>query len=173
MRKVQLLGVQTEKIYIEIENSKLARLGLDPAAITAALQAQNAMAAAGMLETVSDNVYLRITGMFENLEDIRTTPIQADGRTFRLGDIAKVSRAYAEPADPKMFYNGQLAIGISLAMEPGGNILTLGKNLETTETGTAGRAGNQSNGQSTQSCGILHWRIYQIPGRSYCHRLDS
>ncbi|HMM23122.1 MAG TPA: efflux RND transporter permease subunit, partial [Selenomonadales bacterium] len=132
VRKVQLLGVQTEKIYIEIENSKLARLGLDPAAITAALQAQNATAAAGMLETASDNVYLRITGMFENLEDIRTTPIQAGGRTFRLGDIATVTRAYAEPTDPKMFYNGQPAIGISLAMEPGGNILTLGKNLETT-----------------------------------------
>ncbi len=132
VRKVQLLGVQTEKIYIEIENSKLARLGLDPAAITAALQAQNAMAAAGMLETASDNMYLRITGIFENLEDIRTTPIQAGGRTFRLGDIATVTRAYAEPTDPKMFYNGQPAIGISLAMEPGGNILTLGKNLETT-----------------------------------------
>jgi multidrug efflux pump len=131
VRKVQLLGVQTEKIYIEIENSKLARLGLDPAAITAALKEQNAMAAVGMLETVSDNVYLRITGMFENLEDIRTTPIQAGGRTIRLGDIAKVTRAYAEPTDPKMFYNGQPAIGVSLAMEPGGNILELGKNLET------------------------------------------
>lgn len=132
VRKVQLLGVQTEKIYIEIENNKLARLGIDPAAITAALQEQNAMAAAGMLETASDNVYLRITGMFENLEDIRATPIQAGGRTFRLGDIATATRSYAEPADPKMFYNGQPAIGISLAMEPGGNILTLGKNLETT-----------------------------------------
>jgi len=130
--KVQLLGVQTEKIYIEIENSKLARLGLDPSVITAALKEQNAMAAAGMLETASDNAYLRITGMFETLEDIRTTPIQAGGRTFRLGDIAMVTRAYAEPADPKMFYNGQPAIGIALAMEPGGNILTLGKNLDST-----------------------------------------
>lgn len=130
--KVQLLGVQTEKIYIEIENSKLARLGLDPSVITAALKEQNAMAAAGMLETASDNVYLRITGMFENLEDIRTTPIQAGDRTFRLGDIAKVTRTYAEPSDPKMFYNGQPAVGIALAMEPGGNILTLGKNLDNT-----------------------------------------
>ena len=132
VRKVQLLGVQTEKIYIEIENSKLAQLRIDPAVITAALREQNAMATAGMLETASDNVYLRITGMFENLEDIRTTPIQAGGRTFRLGDIATVTRAYAEPADPKLFYNGQPAIGISLAMEPGGNILTLGEDLETT-----------------------------------------
>ena len=131
VRKVQLLGVQTENIYIEIENSKLAQLGIDPAIITSTLQAQNAMAAAGMIETSSDNIYLRITGMFENLEDICNTPIQANGRTFRLGDIAKVTRGYSDPADPKFFYNGQPAIGISLAMEPGGNILTLGKNLET------------------------------------------
>lgn len=131
VRKVQLLGVQTEKIYIEIENNKLASLKLDPAAILSVLQEQNAMAAAGMLETVTDNVHLRITGMFEDLEDIRTTPIEAGGRSFRLGDIANITRAYAEPSDPKMFYNGEPAVGISLAMEPGGNILTLGKNLET------------------------------------------
>ena len=130
VKKVALLGVQTEKIYIEIENNKLSQLGIDPSTITATLQAQNAMTSSGMIETAADNVYLRVTGMFENVEAIRNVPIQANGNTFRLGDIAKVSRSYAEPADPKMFYNGQPAIGISLAMEPGGNILTLGKNLE-------------------------------------------
>lgn len=134
VKKVQLLGVQTENIYIEIENSKLAELGIDPALITSTLQAQNAMSATGMLETATDNVYLRITGMFENLEDLRNTPISANGRTFRLGDIAKITRSYAEPADPKFFYNGQPALGISIAMEPGDNILTLGKNLDTTVT---------------------------------------
>lgn len=132
VKKVQLLGVQTEKIYIEIENSKLAQLGIDPNLITATLQSQNAMAAAGMMETTSDNLYLRVTGMFERVEDIRNIPIQGNGRTFRLGDIAKVTRTYVEPADPKFFYNGQPALGISLAMEPGGNILDLGKNLEKT-----------------------------------------
>jgi len=132
VKKVALLGVQTEKIYIEIENNKLSQLGVDPNIIMATLQAQNAMTSSGMLETNSDNIYLRVTGMFENIEDIRKVPIQANGSTVRLGDIAKVSRAYAEPTDPKMFYNGQPAIGISLAMEPGGNILTLGKNLEST-----------------------------------------
>ncbi|HMM22869.1 MAG TPA: efflux RND transporter permease subunit [Selenomonadales bacterium] len=132
VKKVQLLGVQTEKIYIEIENSKLAQLGLDPGVITATLQAQNAMAAAGMVETTSDNLYLRVTGMFEQVEDIRSIPIQGNGRTFRLGDIAKITRTYAEPSDPKFFYNGQPALGVSLAMEPGGNILTLGENLEKT-----------------------------------------
>ena len=132
VKKVALLGVQTEKIYIEIENNKLSQLGIDPSTITATLQAQNAMTSSGMLETASDNVYLRVTGMFENVESIRNVPIQASGSTLRLGDIAKVSRGYSEPTDPKMFYNGQPAIGISLAMEPGGNILTLGENLAST-----------------------------------------
>lgn len=132
IKKVHLLGVQTEKIYIEVENSKLAQLGIAPSLITSTLQAQNAMTASGMLETSSDNVYLRVTGMFENLDDIRNIPIQAGGRTFRLGDIAKVTRTYTEPTDPKFYYNGEPALGIALAMEPGGNILTLGKNLEKT-----------------------------------------
>lgn len=131
VKKVNLLGVQQEKIFIEIENAKMAQLGIDPALITAAIQSQNAMAPAGMLETKADNVYLRVTGMFEKVDEIRSLPIQANGRTFRLGDIAKVTRAYTDPGDPKFFYNGQPAIGISLAMESGGNILTLGESLET------------------------------------------
>ena len=132
VNKVQLLGVQTEKIYIEIENSKLAQLGISPELITSTLAAQNAETAAGMLETASDNIYLRITGMFEQLDDIRNVPIQANGRSFRLGDIAKVTRAYAEPSDPKFYYNGEPAIGISLAMKTGDNILALGENLAKT-----------------------------------------
>ena len=132
VRKVKLVGVQTEKIYIEMENAKLAQLGLDPNIIAQTLQAQNATTPSGMIETASDNLYLRVTGMFENTNDIRNTPIQANGRTFRLGDIAKVTRTYSDPIDPKMFYNGQPSIGISLAMEMGGNILTLGKDLDYT-----------------------------------------
>lgn len=132
VKKVQLIGIQTEKIYIEIENSKLSQLGIDPNLITSTLQTQNTMSPAGMFETTSDNMYLRVTGMFENLDNLRNTPIEANGRTFRLGDIAKVTRAYAEPSDPKFYYNGEPALGISLAMEPGGNVLTLGNNLEKT-----------------------------------------
>ncbi|MBP2643101.1 MAG: acriflavin resistance protein [Firmicutes bacterium] len=132
VKKVQLLGTQTENIYIEMENSKMAQLGIDPSVITSTIQAQNAMSATGMLETETDNMYLRLSGMFEHIEDIQNLPITASGRTFRLGDIAKVTRSYVEPTDPKMFYNGQPAIGIAVAMESGGNILTLGKNLENT-----------------------------------------
>lgn len=129
VKKVDLLGVQTEKIYIEMENSKLAQLGIDPNLIISTVKAQNAMTASGMVETSSDNVYLRISGMFEDLEGIRNLPIRADNRTFRLGDIAKVERGYIEPMEPKMYYNGQPAIGIAVSMEKGGNILSLGDDL--------------------------------------------
>lgn len=132
VRKVKLIGIQTEKIYIELDNSKLAQLGIDPNTISQTLQAQNATTSSGMVETNSDNLYLRVTGMFENVEAIRDTPIIANSRSFRLGDIAKVARSYSEPMDPKMYYNGQPALGIALAMEPGGNILTLGADLEKT-----------------------------------------
>jgi multidrug efflux pump subunit AcrB len=131
VKKVELIGVQAEKIYIEIENSKLARLGIDPNLIISTIKAQNAMTASGMVETSSDNVYLRVSGLFDDLDSIRNLPIRA-GRTFRLGDIAKVERGYGEPADPKMFVNGQPAIGIALSMDKGGNILALGDDLEKT-----------------------------------------
>lgn len=129
VRKVKLLGVQTEKIYVEIENSKLAQLGIPPETILSTLQAQNAMAPSGMLQTSSDNVYMRVTGMFENLEDIQSLPIGINGYSFRLGDIAKVSRGYSDPSDPQFYYNGQPAIGIAVAMDTGGNILNLGKDM--------------------------------------------
>jgi multidrug efflux pump len=130
VKKIDLVGVQPEKIYIELESSKLAQLGIDPQSIITSVQAQNAMSPSGMVETQSDNVYLRVTGMFENIENISNLPIRADERTFRLGDIAKIERSYIDPPEPKMYYNGQPAIGIEISMEKGGNILTLGKNLD-------------------------------------------
>jgi multidrug efflux pump subunit AcrB len=132
VRKADLIGVQAEKVFIEIETTKLAQLGLAPSDITNAVQAQNSMTPSGMVETVSDNVYLRITGIFENLGDLKNLPIRASGSTFRLGDIARIERSYIDPADPKMYYNGQPAIGVALSMEKGGNILTLGENLDKT-----------------------------------------
>ena len=129
VKKVDLIGEQTEKIYVEIETVKLAQLGMSPTDITSAIQAQNAMTPSGMVETSTDNVYLRVSGMFEKIEDLKSLPIRAGGRTFRLGDIAKIERGYIEPADAKFFFNGQPAIGIAVSMEKGGNILTLGENL--------------------------------------------
>lgn len=128
--KVELIGVQAEKIYVEVESSKLAGLGIDPAAIIAAVKAQSAMTASGMVETTSDNVYLRVSGVFENVEGLKSLPIRVNERTFRLGDIARIERGYVDPMDPKMYFNGMPAIGIALSMEKGGNILTLGSDLE-------------------------------------------
>ncbi len=130
VKKVELIGVQPEKIYIEMESSKLAGLGIDPNQIIAAVKAQSAMAASGMVETASDNVYLRVSGLFENIDGLRNMPIRVSERTFRLGDIAKIERSYVEPMEPKMYVNGQPAIGIALSMDKGGNILSLGTELE-------------------------------------------
>lgn len=132
--KVEIVGEQSEKVYIEVANAKLAELGIAPTVIANAVKGQNAMTPAGMMDTKSDNVYLRISGVFEDIEAIRNLPINANGRVFRLGDIATVERRYTAPADPKMYYNGKPAVGIALSMKTGGNILTLGDNLEKLQT---------------------------------------
>ena len=128
--KVELVGEQSEKIYIEVANAKLAELGIPPTVIANAVKGQNEMTPAGMVNTESDNVYLRLSGVFKDVEGIRNLPINANGRVFRLGDIATVERRYTEPADPKMFYNGKPAVGIALSMKSGGNNLKLGENLK-------------------------------------------
>lgn len=132
VKKVELIGVQPEKIYIEMESSKLAQLGIDPTYIVGMIQAQNAMAPSGMVETKTNNIYLRVSGMFDNIESVRDLPIRAASGTFRLGDIAKVERSYADPPEPEMFCNGKPVIGIALSMEKGGNVLVLGKELKWT-----------------------------------------
>ena len=132
VKKVELIGVQPEKIYIEMENSKLAQLGIDPSIIIAAVQGQSTMTASGMIETSSDKVYLRVSGMFENVDGLRNMPIRVNEKTFRLGDVASIKRGYVEPMEPKMYYNGQPAIGIALSMDKGANILTLGTQLTKT-----------------------------------------
>jgi multidrug efflux pump subunit AcrB len=129
VKKVQLMGVQPEKIYIEMESSKLAKLGISPNAILATLKGQNAMTPAGMIETSSDDVYVRVSGMFDEVEDIGDMPVHTGSGTIRLGDIASIQRSYADPAEPKMYYNGQPAVGLMLSMEEGGNVLTLGEAL--------------------------------------------
>ena len=130
VKKVELIGVQEEKVYVEIESSKLAQLGIDPALIASTISGQNAMTPSGMLETSQDNVYLRFSGMFKNLEDLKKIPIRANGRTFALEDIANIKSGYSDPKEPQMYYNGQPAIGIALSMDKGGNILQLGDDLD-------------------------------------------
>ena len=129
VKKVELIGVQDEKVFIEISHAKLATLGLNPLTVFDALQKQNAMTPAGYYETASDRVRIRVSGDFNSLENIREIGIQAGGRLFRLGDIATVKRGFSEPPQPRMRVQGQDAVGVAIAMNKGGDVIKLGDRL--------------------------------------------
>ena len=128
--KIELFGVQDEKIWVELANTKLATLGVPVAAVKDALDQQNALVPAGFFETASSRVALRVDGRFTSVETIRAFPIRVGDRTFRLGDVADVRRGFADPPGPRMRFMGQDAIGIGVAMREGGDILKLGNTLE-------------------------------------------
>ena len=128
--KVDLLGLQDEKVWIELSNTKLATLGVSLQQVQQALADQNAITPASWFETASDRVQLRVTGQFQSVDDIAAFPIRAGDRTVRLGDIAQVKRGFADPASSKMRFMGEDAIGIAVAMKDGGDILKLGKALD-------------------------------------------
>ncbi|MCQ4273327.1 efflux RND transporter permease subunit [Pseudomonas kuykendallii] len=128
--KVELVGLQDEKVWIELSNVKLATLGLPMSAVQQALEAQNAVASAGFFETASDRVQLRVTGRFESVEEIRDFPIRVGDRSFRIGDVAEVKRGFNDPPAPRMRFMGEDALGLAVSMKPGGNILVLGEALE-------------------------------------------
>ncbi len=130
VKKVELVGVQPEKVYIQADNVKLSQLGLSVDTLAGLIQAETSITPSGMVHDKNNNTYLRLTGIPDTVKNIESLPISANGRTFRLGDIAAIKRGYVEPADPKMYFNGQPAIGIALSMVDGGNNLTLGANLE-------------------------------------------
>lgn len=127
--KVELVGAQTEKIYIEADREKLSALGISPREVAAQLKKQNAIAPAAMLDTESDNIYVRVTGKFQDLEAIKKAPISVGGRVFRVEDVAKVERRATEPSSDLMYFNGQPAVGVAVSMEAGGNVLQLGEEL--------------------------------------------
>jgi multidrug efflux pump len=131
VKKVELIGVQQEKIYIEVTPVRLAALGLAPNQVFDVLQRQNAVASAGFVETATDRVRLRVTGSFDTLDSIRETDLAVAGKHFRLGDIADVKRGFADPASPGMRVDGRDAIGIGVIMDKGGDVIHLGENLET------------------------------------------
>ncbi|SOC05354.1 multidrug efflux pump [Alloalcanivorax xenomutans] len=128
--KVELLGLQDEKIWVELSNTKLAALGIPLGAVQQALQQQNAVSDAGYFETPTDRVRLRASGNFQSVEEIRRFPIRFEGRTLRLADIAKVYRGFDDPPAPRMRFMGEDAIGLAVSMKAGGDILALGENLE-------------------------------------------
>src|SRR6478735_2329992 len=128
--KVELVGLQDEKLWIELSNTKLATLGIPLTAVQTALSEQNAVVPAGFFETGTDRVQIRVTGAFRSVDALRDFPIRAGDRTVRLGDLARVKRGFADPAAPRMRFMGQDAIGIAVAMKDGGDILRLGDKLE-------------------------------------------
>ncbi len=128
--KVDLVGLQDQKVWIEVSNTKLATLGIPLSAVQQALAEQNAVVPAGFFETASDRVQLRVSGAFRSVDELREFPIRAGDRTVRLGDIATVQRGFADPAAPRMRFMGDDAIGIAVAMKDGGDILRLGDALE-------------------------------------------
>ena len=129
--KVELVGLQDEKIWIELSNTKAVSLGLPLSAVQQALEAQNAIVPTGYFEVDSDRIQLRVSGAFKSVDDIKNMPIYVAGRTIRLNDVAEVHRGFSEPAQPRMRFMGENGIGISVAMKKGGDILALGSNLET------------------------------------------
>ncbi len=128
--KVELIGLQDEKIWIELSNVKLATLGVPLEAVKQALEAQNTVMSAGFVETPSDRVQLRVTGSFETVKEIRDFPIRVAGSTFRIGDVAEVYRGFNDPPAPRMRFMGEPAIGLAVSMKEGGDILVLGEALQ-------------------------------------------
>ncbi len=128
--KIDLVGLQDEKVWIELSNTRLATLGVSMQQVQQALADQNAITGTSFFETATDRVQLRVTGQFNDVDAIRQFPIRAGDRTVHLGDIAEVKRGFADPASPKMRFMGEEAIGLAVAMKDGGDILKLGANLD-------------------------------------------
>jgi len=129
--KIEILGAQDEQIYVEFSTRTLAGLGIDRAALVAALQAQNAVIPAGEIQTGDEKVAIRVTGAFKSENDLLDVNFLSNGRLIRLRDIAEVRRTLADPPQPMFRVNGKPAIGLAIAMRDGGDILALGQNVKT------------------------------------------
>jgi multidrug efflux pump len=130
MSKIDVIGAQDERVYVEFSTDRLAGLGIDRAALVAALQAQNAVTPAGVVQTGDERILVRVSGDFRSEQDVLAVNFVANGRMIRLGDIALVTRGPADPAQPMFRVNGQDAIGLAIAMRTGGDVLALGRNVE-------------------------------------------
>jgi multidrug efflux pump subunit AcrB len=127
--KIEILGAQDEKIFIEFSMQQLASLGIDRSALIAALQAQNVVQPAGTIQTGDEALALRVSGAFGSEQELLATNFAVNGRMLRLGDIAQVRRDYSDPPQPLFRANGKPAIGLAIAMREGGDILALGNNI--------------------------------------------
>ena len=131
--KVELFGVQDEKLYIEISQKRLSQLGLDMNQVLAQLGQQNAVESAGAVQTPLDVVQVRVAGQFEAVDQLRAMPIRGStGNQLRLGDIAEIKRGYVDPASIKVRHQGRQVIALGISMAKGGDIIALGQALVST-----------------------------------------
>jgi multidrug efflux pump len=130
--KVELFGVQDEKINIEFSHKKFAQLGIPFEAIVNQIATQNSVESTGVLVTPTDNLQVRVTGALKTVKDLEELELRANGTTFRLGDFASVKREYRDPPQDKMRFNGKEVIGLGVSMEKGGNIIRMGEGMQKT-----------------------------------------
>ncbi|UFI45759.1 efflux RND transporter permease subunit [Pseudomonas savastanoi] len=130
VKKVNIVGEQPERVYVEFSHERLATLGISPQTVFAALNDQNALTAAGSVETRGPQVFIRLDGAFDELQKIRDTPVVAQGRTLKLADIATVKRGYEDPATFMIRNGGEPALLLGIVMRDGWNGLDLGTALD-------------------------------------------
>jgi multidrug efflux pump subunit AcrB len=130
VKKVNIIGEQAERIFVEFSHDRLATLGVSPRDLFAALNGRNVMTPAGSIEAKGPQVFIRLEGAIDDLEAIRNTPVAARGRTLKLGDIAEVKRGYEDPASFIIRNNGEPALLLGVVMREGWNGLDLGQALE-------------------------------------------
>ena len=128
--KVDLIGAQDEKIYLEFSTQQVAALGIDINALVQALQAQNAVVPSGVVEAGPERIAIRVSGGFTSEESLKAVNIRSNNRFFRLSDIAQVKRGYVDPPQPLFRYNGEPALGLAVAMAAGGDALALGRSIK-------------------------------------------
>ncbi|WP_158291923.1 efflux RND transporter permease subunit [Paracraurococcus ruber] len=128
--KVAIFGEEAQRVFVDVSHSRLATLGVQPAAILDALARQNAVTPAGVAETGSSRVYLRTETGFDGLAAIRAVPIESNGRTLRLGDIAQISRGLADPPSSQIRHEGRPAVLVAVAKRAGTDVLALGHDVD-------------------------------------------
>ncbi|MBV7495159.1 efflux RND transporter permease subunit [Pseudomonas sp. PDM24] len=130
VKKIDLIGKQAKRVYVEFSHERLAALGITPLAIAESLKSQNALLPAGQIDTRGDRVMVRVSGQFASEEAIRNVPISAGGRLIKLGDIATVTRGFEDPPTYTVRHNGQPVLMLGITMTSDGNIVDLGKAMD-------------------------------------------
>ena len=131
VKKINLIGVQEKSLDVTINKDKLASYQVSTQQLLTALKQQSAMVPAGMVNTDTNNVYLRINGVFDSVDAVKNMPIRINNQTIRLGDIADVTMTYKDPSSPQFYYEGKPAIGIAISMDAGANNIEFGKAIDT------------------------------------------